>query len=231
MFDTILENASLSGDLSIHVNTTLISIFAALVLGILICAAYFFSVPKKDRSASFIMSLIILPTIVAVVILLIGGNLARAFTMAGIFTLVRFRSIPGDAKDISFIFLSVAVGLSVGLGYLTLAAVLAVVVCAVIVIISKSGLGAVKQKEKRLKITVPEDMNYQGAFDDLFTKYTDFFELQKVRTTNMGTLFELSYDLIMKKNIAEKEFLDALRCRNGNLSIQLGMKDSNTQQL
>lgn len=123
------------------------------------------------------------------------------------------------------------VGLAVGLGYLTLAALIAVVICIVIIVINKSGYGLSKQKEKRLKIIIPEDMNYQGAFDDLFTKYTIYCEIQKVKTMNMGTLFELSYDLIMKENLSEKEFIDAIRCRNGNLNIQLSIKDSNSQQL
>jgi hypothetical protein len=231
MFDTIFNNASSALDLSLDVKSTLISIFAALVLGLIICFTYLAVTAKKDRSASFILSLIILPAIVAVVIVLIGGNLARAFSMAGIFTIVRFRSIPGDSKDISYVFLSMAVGLSVGLGYLTLGAVITVIVGAVIVVVIKTGFGITKQKEKRLKITIPEDMNYQDAFDDLFAKYTNRCEMLKVRTTNMGTLFELSYDVIMKNDISEKEFIDSLRCRNGNLTIQLGVKDTNSQQL
>jgi hypothetical protein len=177
------------------------------------------------------MSLIILPTIVAVVILLICGNLARAFSMAGIFTIVRFRSVPGDSKDISFVFLTMAVGLSIGLGYLTLGAVVAVTLGAAIVVITKSGYGVTKQKEKRLKIVIPEDMNYQGAFDDLFAKYTSYYAMQKVKTTNMGTLFELHFDILMKDDLLEKEFIDSIRCRNGNLNIQLGVKENNSQQL
>jgi hypothetical protein len=124
-----------------------------------------------------------------------------------------------------------AVGLSIGLGYLTLGILIAVVLGIVIVVIGKSGFGVSKQKEKRLKIIIPEDMNYQGAFDDLFVKYTSFNELQKVKTTNMGTLFELNYDVIIKKDVSEKEFIDGIRCRNGNLNIQLGIKENNMQQL
>lgn len=231
MFDTILQTSSTTENLSVDIGTTLLVIFVAFVLGLLISVAYLITTPKRERSASFIMSIIILPTIVAVVILLIGGNLARAFSMAGIFTIVRFRSVPGDSKDISFVFLTMAVGLAIGLGYLTLGAVIAAAVGAAIVIIKKSGYGVAKQKEKRLKIIVPEDMNYQGAFDDLFVKYTSFSELQKVKTTNMGTLFELCYDIILKDGISEKEFIDSLRCRNGNLTIQLGVKENNIQQL
>jgi len=229
MFETIIETAAIPTEISI--SSALLSIMVALLLGIVISFSYFIITPKKDRSASFTMSLVILPTIVAVVILLIGGNIARAFSMAGIFTIVRFRSVPGDSKDISFVFLTMAVGLAIGLGYLTFGAVITVVLGIAIVAISKSGYGVSKQKEKRLKIVIPEDMNYQGAFDDLFAKYTSFNEMQKVKTTNMGTLFELHYDIVMKKEVSEKEFIDAIRCRNGNLNIQLGIKESNLQQL
>ncbi len=231
MFDSILQSITSTADVSISITTTLLSVFVGLVLGLVISIAYLVTTPNRERSASFIMSIIILPTIVAVVILLIGGNLARAFSMAGIFTIVRFRSVPGDSKDISFVFLTMAVGLAVGLGYLTLGAVVAVLVGTAIVVIKKTGYGIVKQMEKRLRITVPEDMNYTGAFDDLFDKYTSYNQMQKVKTTNMGTLFELSYDIIMKDGASEKELIDALRCRNGNLTIQLGVKDNNTQKL
>jgi len=231
MFDTIFQNASATTDLSISLNATLISVFAALVLGLVISVVYIVTTPKRDCSASFIMSLIILPAIVAVVIILIGGSLARAFSMAGVFTIVRFRSIPGDSKDISFVFLTMAIGLAMGLGYLTLGVLIAVIVGLAIVIIKKSGYGVTVAKEKRLRITVPEDMNYQDAFDDLIAKYTEYCSMQKVRTTNMGTLFEITYDIIMKGGSSEKEFIDALRCRNGNLTIQLGVKDSNYNQL
>jgi hypothetical protein len=231
MFDTIFEDLSLTSGLSISISSVLVCIAVTLLLGIMISCAYFITTPKKDRSASFILSLVILPTIVAVVIILIGGNLARAFSMAGIFTIVRFRSVPGDSKDISFVFLTMAVGLAVGLGYLTLGAVVAVIIGGVIVLVSKTGFGVSKQKEKRLRITIPEDMNYQGVFDQIFTEYTGYVQLQKVKTSNMGTLFELSYDVVLKSDLREKEFIDALRSRNGNLGIALSVKEGKEQQL
>lgn len=229
MFETIFEEAS--NDLSINIGTTLFCILAALALGLLISGAYYLSTTRKTRSSSFIVSLIILPAIVAIVILLVGENVARAFSLAGIFTLVRFRSIPGDSKDITFVFLSMAVGLSVGLGYLTLGALVAIVLGAVVVVVFKLGFGMKGRKEKRLKITIPEDMNFENVFDDLFTKYTDNHEMIKVKTTNMGTLFELYYDVVMKNGSSEKDFIDAIRCRNGNLNIQLGIDEGNNQQL
>jgi hypothetical protein len=231
MFSTIFEELSLTSGLSISIGKVLVCIAVAILLGFLISGAYFIITPRRDRSASFVLSLVILPTIVAVVIILIGGNLARAFSMAGIFTIVRFRSVPGDSKDISFVFLTMAAGLAVGLGYLTLSAVIIVVVGTVIVLVNKSGFGIGKQQEMRLRITIPEDMNYQGVFDEIFTKYTTHVQLQRVKTSNMGTLFELSYDIVLKSEQNEKEMIDALRCRNGNLGISLGLKEVRDQQL
>lgn len=231
LFETILQEASATTDIAIDIGPTLLIVLIGLVLGFAISGTYYLSTTKKNRSASFFISLVILPTIVAIVILLVGENVARAFSLAGIFTLVRFRSIPGDSKDITFVFLAMAVGLSIGLGYLTLGACVTVILGAVIVIVFKLRFGMPKQNEKSLKITIPEDLNYENAFDDLFEKYTDICEMIKVKTTNMGTLFELHYDVIMKASVSEKEFIDLIRCRNGNLNIQLGVKDSYSQQL
>lgn len=231
MFDTIYDNLTATTDLSIGIRPVLITIAVAMVLGLLISAAYIITTPRNIRSASFTMSVVIMPAIVAVVVILIGGNIARAFSMAGIFTLVRFRSLPGDSKDITLIFITMAIGLSLGLGYLTLGAVIAVIFVATVIVISKIGFGVSKQREKLLKIVIPEDMNYQDAFDDLFEKYTSSCNIRKVKTTNMGTLFELQYHITMKTEGCEKEFIDAIRCRNGNLSIQLGIKESSGQQL
>jgi hypothetical protein len=231
MFGTIFEELSLTSGLSISLGKVLVCIAVAILLGFTISGAYFIITPRRERSASFVLSLVILPTIVAVVIILIGGNLARAFSMAGIFTIVRFRSVPGDSKDISFVFLTMAAGLAVGLGYLTLSAVIIVVVGSVIVLVNKSGFGIGKQQEKSLRIIIPEDMNYQGVFDEIFTKYTSHVQLQRVKTSNMGTLFELNYDIVLKSDQNEKEMIDALRCRNGNLGITLGVKEVRDLQL
>lgn len=231
MFQTIFDSTSVTNGYAMDIDRIIISMLTALGLGLLISITYLLTCKKKERSQSFLLSLVILPAIVAVVILLIGGNLARAFSMAGIFTLVRFRSVPGDSKNISLIFLAMAVGLAAGLGYLTLGAAVAIIISVVIIVFHLTGFGGTKQQEMRLRIIIPEDMNYQNAFDDLFEKYTSFHEMQKVKTTNLGTLFELHYDVIMKKDISEKEFIDALRCRNGNLSIQLGIKENIPQQL
>ncbi len=230
MFETILQEGSAT-DLSIGFDTAIVCILGALLMGAAICGVYYLTTNKGSRSDSFSLSLIILPAVVAIVIILVGENVARAFSLAGIFTLVRFRSIPGDSKDITFVFLSMAVGLCVGLGYISLGAFITLVLGGVLAVVYRFVFTKAKQQLKRLKITIPEDMNYQDVFEDLFRKFTSSHVLNKVKTTNMGTLFELHYDVIMKKDVSEKEFIDSLRCRNGNLTILLGMPDNQNQQL
>ncbi|SEV94116.1 protein of unknown function [[Clostridium] fimetarium] len=178
---------------------------------------------KKGYNLDFIIGLVILPAIVSVVILLIGSNVARAFSMAGAFALVRFRSAPGSAKDIAVVFFSMASGLACGLGYITFAAIFVTAIIVVLLALSLSTFGEKKSCSKQLKITIPENLNYQSAFDDIFDSYTQKTELRNVKTTNMGTLFELTFIVGMKTNINEKAFIDEIRCRNGNLNISLGL--------
>lgn len=205
----------------INVLDTLFKMLAAAVIGIIIVAVYLFITEKGRRSVSFIISVIMLPAVVALVIILVGSNVARAFSIAGVFALVRFRSVPGEAKDISLVFMAMAAGLSCGLGYITLAFCVLAVLAVIVVVGFKVVSVCFKDTTKQLKILIPEDMNYSGAFDDLFREYTKGATLEKVKTTNMGTLFELTYRVQMKPDADEKRFIDELRCRNGNLKIIL----------
>jgi hypothetical protein len=236
VFESIFKNTAADAaltttDVSLKLSSSLLCILVALLLGLVISIVYLSITPKNSQSPNLALSLVVLPTIVAVVILLIGSNIARAFSMAGVFALVRFRSIPGDSKDVTFVFMTVAAGLSAGLGYITFGAALTIILCLTVFIISKLGFGVSKQDDMRLRIIIPEDMNYQGAFDDLFDKYTKHCKLHKVRTTNLGTLFELTYHVTLKDTKVQKEFIDELRSRNGNLNIQLNTKESNDMQL
>jgi hypothetical protein len=232
MFETIFNNNAVPvTDVSMDIKSTLICIIASLLLGLVVSLVYILITTHKDRSPNFILSLVILPALVSVVILLVGSNVARAFSIAGVFTLIRYRSLPGDSKDISLVFLSMAIGLTTGLGYITFAAIITIIFCLVILLIKKTNFGFTRQVEKRLKVVIPEDMNFQTAFDDIFDKYLKRSEIQRVKTTNLGTLYEITYHIIMKDNVSEKEFLDELRCRNGNLTIQLGMMEQQVQQL
>lgn len=215
----------------IGVATTLSYMLAALIIGVVIAAVYIIITEKSRRSFSFIVSLLMLPAIVALVIILVGSNVARAFSIAGVFSLVRFRSMPGESKDISLIFMAMAAGLSCGLGYVTLAFCVLAVLGVIVVVAFKVLAICFKDTTKQLHILIPEDMNYSGAFDDIFKKYTKTASLERVRTTNMGTLFELTYQVQMRQDADEKTFIDDIRCRNGNLKITLCVKDHNAEKL
>lgn len=220
MFKSILtsQTETLS---ELSFKTTFITIIAAIVIGLAIGITYMLVAKKKNVSYSLGMTLIILPAIVAVMILMIGSNVARAFSLAGICTLVRFRSMPGDSKDISFIFLSVTSGLAVGMGYITYAAAFTIAVLIVIVVYMLIFSGDGDDMTKILRITIPENLNFQDAFDDVFERFTKSARLDKAKTINLGTLFELTYTIKEKDGINEKEFIDCIRERNGNLNIML----------
>lgn len=162
---------------------------------------------------------------VAAVIALIGSDTAKAITLGGVFALVRFRSVPGNSKDIATVFLAMATGLACGMNAPVYAVIFGGIVGIVYFALVRFGYGANRSQAKTLKITVPENLNYQGAFDDLFEEYTNSAKLDRVKTTNLGTLFELTYSVEMKTGSNEKLFIDSIRCRNGNLNITLEVKD------
>ena len=194
----------------------------AVVIGLVIAFVYTLISKKDGYNKSFIVGLALLPAIVAAVILLVGSNVARAFSMAGAFALVRFRSAPGSAKDISIVFFSMASGLACGLGFVTFAVCFTVLILVVLVIISVTGFGGSSDYKKQLRITIPENLNYMKVFDDVFEKYLAENVLRKVKRTKMGTMFELTYECRMKDDNTQKQFIDELRVRNGNLNITMG---------
>ncbi len=199
--------------------TTLVRIGAGLALGFAIALFYMY---KSDSNKSFVVTLVLLPAIVGAVISIVNGNLGTGVAVMGAFSLVRFRSIPGSAKEIGYIFFSMAVGLATGMGYIPYAAVFTVLVGIASVLLFKSRFGENRQIKKQLKITIPEQLDYAGLFDDLFDKYTTFNKLKRVKTSNMGSLFQLHYDITLINDAEEKAFIDELRCRNGNLDIICG---------
>lgn len=222
MFESVIASTS---ETSLSISSTILSMVLALVLGLVVGITYMITAKKKgDYSTNFVMTLTLLPCMVAVVILLVGTNVARAFSIAGIFSLVRFRSVPGDSKDISFVFFVMAIGLSIGMGFLTFAATITVFIALTFFALSMLGFAKQNTELKELKITVPENMNFQGAFDDLLEKNTEAYSLDRIKTTNMGTLYELTFQIQMKMEANEKELIDAIRCRNGNLVVVLCKK-------
>lgn len=212
-------NTTTTDAINIKSEQAIICIFVALALGFVISLIYILSDRKKKVSANFALTLVLLPAIVAVVIMLIGSNIARAISLGGVFTLVRFRSIPGDSKDISSIFFAMTIGLAVGMGYPWFAMAIAFIIGAVYFVLTITGYGRSREMLKLLKITVPENLNFEGAFEDLFDEYTKHISLTRIKTTNLGSLYELTYTITMKKGVSEKEFIDKIRCRNGNLNI------------
>ncbi len=205
-------------------------ILVALVLGVIMALVYQFRLPC---SRSFVITMASLPAIVAVVIMMVGGNLGTGVAVAGTFSLIRFRSMPGTAKEVCAIFLAVAVGLACGMGYPGLAAVFALIMCLFNTFLTVLGLGGRKNEllSKHLRITVPEDLDYTGVFDDLFEKYTREHRLLSVKTTNLGSLNRLEYAITLRQAGSEKAMIDELRCRNGNLEISISVQEMNLRDL
>jgi len=191
----------------------------SLVLGILTAGVYMY---KNVYTQSMAVTLSLLPVLVQTIILLVNGNLGAGVAVAGAFGLVRFRSAAGTARDITCIFLAMTLGLATGMGYLGIAVITAMVVCTLLVVYSAVAFGKKPIEEKELKITIPENLDYTGLFDDLFATYTRQAELVSVRTTNMGSLYNLQYHITLTSADVEKELIDAIRCRNGNLDIVCG---------
>ncbi|MBQ8895002.1 MAG: DUF4956 domain-containing protein [Clostridia bacterium] len=188
----------------------------SLVLGLIIALVYRFT--NRECSNHFLVALFLLPSLVQCVIMMVNGNLGAGVAVAGAFSLVRFRSAQGSAQEICIIFLAMAVGLSTGMGYVGFAAMFTVALMAAFILACKL-LFKTAHGDRRLKIVIPEDVDYTTAFEDLFQSYTTRCVLERTKTTNMGSLFELTYRVRLKDAAKEKELLDAIRCRNGNLMV------------
>lgn len=193
-------------------------LLSALVLGFVISFTYRLT---SKYSKNFLITISLLPLIVCSVIIMVNGNLGTSVAVLGAFSLIRFRSMPGNSKEILIVFLSMSIGLSLGMGQLVFACILTAFFLIGIVLYTKVSLFERNSKEKILKIIIPENLDYEKVFDDIFMKYTNKFSLEMVKTTNMGSLFDLSYNIILKRDVSEKEFIDELRIRNGNLKIIL----------
>lgn len=204
---------------TVTASSFLICTMASLILGAVIALA---SMYKGTSSPSFITTLALIPAVVQMVIMLVNGNIGAGIAVMGAFNLVRFRSIPGTAKEICGIFMAMGVGLATGMGYIAIAAVFTIIILLVNFIYLSAGLGKSRRVLKELKITIPETLDYTGLFDDIFDSYTSHAELIKVRTTNMGSLYQLFYHIVLNDAASEKEMLDDIRCRNGNLDIICG---------
>ncbi len=204
---------------SISATSFLACCAASIVLGLAVALIYMF---RHSYSKNFVVTIALLPLIVQMVITLVNGNLGAGVAVMGVFNLVRFRSIPGSAKDIGTVFMAMAIGLATGMGFIWLGVVFTLIVAVVNVAYVLSPFGQQKEPTKTLRITLPEDLDFEGIFDDVMGEFTSFDELVEVRTTNMGSLYQLEYAVRLKRPGTEKQFIDALRCLNGNLKISLG---------
>lgn len=225
MFESIFNSVSTTAaaGTAISLGSAILTILVSFILGGLISFTYMKTSSKGGYSQNFALTLVIIPTVIAIIVLLIGSNVARAFSLAGAFSIIKFRSAPGDPKDISYVLFTMAAGLACGVGFFGYAGLFTIFLCVLMFILSMVNFGAKKASQKLLKITIPEDLDYEGAFDDLFEQYTTSHELIKVKTTDLGSLYQLSYTVTMNNTTSQKEFLDALRCRNGNLNITLSI--------
>lgn len=211
LFDTELTSV-------IEVSDFLLCVGFSLVLGLILTFSYMY---KTRYTKSFILTLGLLPAVVCVVIMMVNGNVGAGVAVAGAFSLVRFRSVPGTAKEICTLFLAMGAGLIAGMGYLGFAMLFTLIMCLVLIVYNRFSFGTKKNSAlyKTVRIVIPEDLDYTGVFDGLFSEYCSAYELSQVKTSNMGSMFKLTYDVILKDAKKEKEFIDELRKRNGNLEI------------
>lgn len=214
----------------ITVTEFLMCVFVALVVGLLMALSYMF---KTRYTKSFVITLALLPAVVCVVIMMVNGNVGAGVAVAGAFSLVRFRSVPGTAKEIATIFLAMGAGLICGMGYLGYAILFTVLMCIIYIVYNLCDFGTKKNTAnyKSFRITIPEDLDYSGVFEEIFKEYTTTCELVKVKTINMGSMFRLTYDVVLKDYTKEKELIDKLRCRNGNLEINVTKQDTANTEL
>ena len=210
IFGSIMESGSMTGA------AFLIATLCSLAIG---CFIAFMYTIKNHYSKSFIITLALLPAIVQMIIMLVNGNIGAGVAVAGTFSLVRFRSAPGSGKEITSIFLAMAAGLATGMGYIGVAALFTVIITLANLILSSMDFKGSAPEEKTLKITVPESLDYEGIFDDIFSRYTDRAELEEVRTSGMGSLYKLTYKVSMRAKASTKGMIDEMRQRNGNLEI------------
>lgn len=211
MFTSILnETATLS------ITDALICMISSVILGLVVALTHTLT---KKYTKNFITVLVLLPLLVQVVIMMVNGNLGTSVAILGAFSLIRFRSMPGTSRELLSIFEAMAIGLSIGMGHIIFAVVFTILISLTLLVLSKIKFGE-KPKTQNIKILIPEDLDYTNVFEDILNKYTKKHEILKVKTTNLGSMYEITYNIELKE-INEKEFIDELRTRNGNLNITL----------
>lgn len=222
MFESIFNATE-----SLDVMAFLIVIAVSLLLGIIVSITHMY---KTKTTSSFAMTLALLPAIVSIIIVMVNGNIGTGIAVAGAFSLVRFRSIAGNAKEILSVFFAMAIGLITGMGYILYAVIFTLIIAGTLLALNAFNFGKTKApKTKLLRVTIPESLDYSGIFDDIFEKYTKEHVLNSVKTTNMGSLFRLTYEITLKDDASEKEMIDKIRVKNGNLEIGISIKEPDIQ--
>lgn len=214
MFNSVFD----ANTVGLDIKTILLCSGAAILLGLVIAFAHM----KTSRtSRNFLITLTVLPLLVQAVMIMVNGSLGTSIAILGAFSLVRFRSIAGNSKEISSVFFAMTIGLALGMGHILFAAVITAITVVVIVILSKTNVFNMSAQPQMLEIIIPEDLDYTHAFDEEFKQFTTYHELLRSKTTNMGSLYQLTYSVCLKKSVSEKEFLDAVRVKNSNLKVLL----------
>lgn len=211
MFESIFSD-------TLTLESVLLSIIVSLLLGLFVA---YIHMKTTKYTKNFIITLSILPLLVQIVMMMVNGNLGTSVAVLGAFSLIRFRSIPGNSREITSIFFAMAIGLATGMGQLILAIMLTIIIGFVLFILSKSKFGEQKISDQVLKIIIPETLDYNNVFNDIFNEYLEEYKLFQVKTTSMGSLYELSYKVSLKDDLCSKKLMDDIRVRNGNLKIVL----------
>lgn len=211
------------GGEKLTLTSAFINIGGALLLGFAVALLYYFSQKMVGGNTSLSITLIMVPAIIALIVVIIQNNLARAFTLAGSLAIIRYRSQPASPRDIAYVLFSLAIGIACGIGYVAYAALFTVLFCVILFILTITGFGGLGRDTMLLKILIPESLNFDGIYNDVLNEYTDSWKLRRIQTTDFGTVFELVYVVKLKKGKDRKEFMDKIRCKNGNLSVTLNL--------
>ena len=212
MFNSVISSTGLT------LTSTLICSVSAIILGIIIALVH---MKTSKYSKNFIITLSVLPILVSIVMMMVNGNLGTSVAILGAFSLIRFRSMPGNSKEILSVFFAMAIGLSIGMGQVIFAGLITIMISLLILLLNYIKFGESNNNDKILDITIPEDLDYDNIFEDLFSKYLKKYELLKIKTTNLGSLYELKYNIILNNDVKMQEFINELRVRNGNLKISI----------
>ena len=213
------------GGIDLTVTGTIVAMGISLVLGILISVVYVITNKRRGYISSFPAAIVILAPLMAGVTLIINSNVATAVSLGGALTLLRIRSYPKDTKDIVSLLFAIIVGLGCGTGYVGISIIITLVICVLMVVLNLSKFGVPKPTNMLLKVTIPEDLNFEGVFDEVLEKYTDDYALKEIRTTDFGSLYELRYVINLPAESDRREFVDEIRCRNGNLDVILTLRE------